>query len=255
MSRGGVKRSFLALAMLLLMGNADPVLVPNVSQHTVEVNQDFTGTELLLFGAILTPEGSRAGSDYDIVVVLEGPEKPIVLREKKRVAGVWVNADSTTFQSAPGYYAIASTRPIKQMVGAQTAAIYELGLGSLQLSPSGAIDPATQHRFAAGLVGLMQRQGMYRTSENGVTVTNQVLYQARMYLPSNVATGSYTAETFAISHGRVVASALDRVEVKKQGFARAVADFARHSAFSYGLLAVSLSVLMGWLAGRLFALI
>ena len=110
-----MKRLFLALAMTLamglLMGNADPVLVPDVSQHTVEVNQDFTGTELLLFGAILTPQGSRAGSDYDIVVVLEGPERPIVLREKKRVAGVWVNADSTTFQSAPGYYAMASTRP------------------------------------------------------------------------------------------------------------------------------------------------
>ena len=252
-----MKRLFLALAMTLamglLMGNADPVLVPDVSQHTVEVNQDFTGTELLLFGAILTPQGSRAGSDYDIVVVLEGPERPIVLREKKRVAGVWVNADSTTFQSAPGYYAMASTRPIRQMVDTQTAAIYELGLGSLQLSPSGSIDPAAQGRFASGLVGLMSRAGLYRQNENGVTVTNQVLYQARMYLPSSVATGTYTAETFAIRHGRVVASAVSTVEVRKQGFERAVADFARHNGFQYGLMVITLSVLMGWLAGRLFA--
>ena len=33
----------------------------------------------------------------------------------------------------------------------------------------------------------------------GVSVSEQVLYQARIALPSNVQTGVYTAETFAIS--------------------------------------------------------
>ena len=86
-----------------------------------------------------------------------------------------------------------------------------------------------------------------------VTVSEQVLYQARIALPSSVQTGSYTAETFAITRGRVVASAVARVEVQKQGFERFVADFARHQAFLYGLVAVALSIAMGWIAGRLFA--
>ena len=34
------------------------------------------------------------------------------LREKQKVAGIWVNAESIDFRSAPGYYAIASSRPI-----------------------------------------------------------------------------------------------------------------------------------------------
>ena len=38
----------------------DPVLVPEVSQHEIEVRQGFTGTELLLFGAILDPAGRAA---------------------------------------------------------------------------------------------------------------------------------------------------------------------------------------------------
>ena len=54
-----------------LMGQRDPILVPEVSQHDVEVRQGFTGTELLLFGAVLDPRGRAAGSDYDIVVVLK----------------------------------------------------------------------------------------------------------------------------------------------------------------------------------------
>ena len=68
------------LALLVLTGARDPILVPEVSQHEIQVRQGFTGTELLLFGAIMTPEGTRIGRDLDIVVVLKGPTQSIVLR-------------------------------------------------------------------------------------------------------------------------------------------------------------------------------
>lgn len=252
-----IGRCLLAAAALIALTGAKapaprPILVPDVSQHEVLLRQGFTGADLLLFGAIMTPEGHRAGRDYDIVVVLEGPTSPMVLREKSKVAGMWVNADSTTLRSVPSFYAVASTRPISKIVDERTAAIYEMGLDSLQLSPGGAVDPATQKRFAAGLADLMARRGLYGQNDHGVTITDQVLYRARITLPSSVQTGTYTAETFAISQGRVLASAVSRVEVRKEGLEKAVADFSSHRAFSYGLLAVCLSVLMGWLAGRLF---
>lgn len=243
------------LALFLLTGARDPILVPEVSQHTVEVRQGFTGTELLLFGAILNPEGTRAGRDYDIAVVLKGPIQSILVREKRKVAGLWINADSTGFRSAPLFYAVASSRPIRQIVDEKTAAIYELGLPSLQLSPIGTIDTPVQERFAAGLVDLNRRGQLYQEQDSGVKISEQVLYQARIALPSSVPTGEYTAETFAIQKGRVVASAISRVEVRKLGFEGAIVRFADQQSFWYGLLAVSVSVLMGWIAGRLFALV
>jgi hypothetical protein len=88
-----------------------------------------------------------------------------------------------------------------------------------------------------------------------VTVSEQVLYQARMELPSHVPTGRYTAETFALYKGRVVASATSQVDVRKLGFEGAVADFSQEHGFLYGLLAIAISVAMGWLAGRVFALV
>ena len=250
-----MKRLLLVLVMLLLGAARDPILVPEVSQHEVQVRQGFRGAELLLFGAILTPEGARAGQDYDIVVVLKGPTRSIVLREKRRIAGIWVNADSAEFRSAPTFFAVASSKPIGQIVDDKTAAIYELGLPWLQLSPIGAYNPKQQARMSAGLVDLMTREGLYKQDTGAVTVSEQVLYQARIALPSSVQTGTYTAETFAINHGRVVASAISKVEVKKQGFERMVAGFAENNGFFYGLLAVTLSVGMGFLAGRLFALV
>jgi uncharacterized protein (TIGR02186 family) len=239
----------------MLTGAREPILVPEVSQHEVQLRQGFTGTELLLFGAILSRDGSRAARDYDIVVILKGPTQSIVVREKSKVAGMWINADSTEFRSAPSYYAIASSRPVPEIVEDKTAAIYEMGLKWLQLSPIGAIDPAEQARFSSGLVDLNQRGGLYREAPRGVSVKEQVLYQARISLPSSVPIGTYTAETLAVSNGRVVASASSKVEVRKIGFERAIADFAEEQSFFYGLLAVAFSVLMGWIAGRLFALI
>lgn len=249
-------KALLALiCLILLTGARDPILVPEISQHEVQVRQGFRGTELLLFGAILTPEGTRAGQDYDIVVVLKGPTQSIVLREKQRIAGMWINAASTEFRSAPTFFAVASSRPIRRIVDDKTAAIYELGLPWLQLSPIGAYEPKEQARFSAGLVDLMQREGLYTEDPHGVKLSEQVLYQARIALPSSVQTGTYTAETFAVTRGRVITSAISKVEVRKQGFERAVADFAEYNGFFYGLLAVVLSVGMGFLAGRLFALV
>jgi uncharacterized protein (TIGR02186 family) len=205
-----VRALWLLLLALLLTGARDPILVPEVSQHEIQVRQGFTGTELLLFGAILNPDGTRAGQEYDIVVVLKGPTQSIVLREKQRLAGIWVNADSAEFRSAPTFFALASSKPIKRIVDDKTAAIYELGLDWLQLSPIGAFEPKEQKRFAAGLVDLMRRGGLYKEDTRAVSVSEQVLYQARISLPSNVQTGTYTAETFAITRGQVVASAIAR---------------------------------------------
>ncbi|MEB3415893.1 TIGR02186 family protein [Alteriqipengyuania sp. WL0013] len=243
------------LALVLCTAQREPILVPEVSQHEVALQQGFTGTELLLFGAILDPAGTRAGGQYDIAVVLKGPTEAIRLREKDRIFGVWMNADSTEFRSAPSFYAVASSRPIPAIVDDKTAAIYELGLRWLQLSPVGAIDPEEQARFAAGLVDLRSEQGLFFEQASGVTISDDVLYQARIPLPSNVSAGTYTAETFAIRDGRVLASAVSEVEVRKTGFERDVELFALDSGFWYGLLAICLSILLGWIAGRLFAFI
>ncbi|TNE34222.1 MAG: hypothetical protein EP350_02370 [Alphaproteobacteria bacterium] len=245
--------AFLLVAALMLSGQRDAILVPEVSQSEVQVRQGFTGTELLLFGAILDPAGRRAGAQYDIVVVLKGPSAPIRMREKERILGIWMNAESTDFRSAPSFFAVASSRPIDQIVDERTAAIYELGTNWIQLSPTGQIDPEKQLRFSDGLVEQRERKGLYKEDMKGVRVSEQVLYQARISLPSNVVTGRYTAETFAITNGRVIASATADVEVRKVGFERFIEVASQRWALIYGMVAVFLSVGMGWLAGRVFA--
>ncbi len=245
-------RGALAIAALgLLTGAGEPVLVPEVSQDQINIQYGFTGAELLLFGAIDDPAPSAVARRSDIVVVLKGPSQSIVVREKQRVLGIWVNADSAEYRSAPGYFAVASSRPVKDIVDDKTAAIYELSLDYLQLSPVGNVDPDMQRRFAAGLVDLNSRNLLYLDKPGSVTISRNVLYQARLSIPSSVPEGNYTAETFLVRDGKVLAAAARDIRIRKQGFERFVAVFAEYQSFWYGLLAVAVSVFLGWAAGAI----
>lgn len=230
-----------------------PKLVPDVSQRQINIQSGFTGAEMLLFGAIIYPRGVTPEGQVDVAVVLRGPTRSVTLREKQKIAGIWVNADSTDFRSVPAYYAIASSRPLDQIVDSKTAAIYELGLDRLQLSPSGEVNASEQRRFIDGLVDLNRRNGLFRQESGTVEITDQALYRARLTIPSSVPVGIYTAETLLIRDGRVIV-ADDNVEVRirKTGFEQLVTVLAQDYALFYGAMAVLVSLLLGWFAGFVF---
>ncbi|HEY1605259.1 MAG TPA: TIGR02186 family protein [Allosphingosinicella sp.] len=242
----------LAAALPLSLGASKPRLVPDVSESKIEIQYSFTGAELLLFGAILYPGGHVPSQQADIAIVVKGPLQPLRIREKQKVAGIWMNVDSARFRSAPSFYAVASSRPLSRLIDARTAAIYELGLQNLQLSPGPGQSADVQRRFEAGFVDLMQRHALYVEDPQGVQITDGVLYRARVFIPARVPVGNYTAETFLIKDGRVMAGAVRDIRIEKRGFERFVARAAQRWSLAYGLVAVALALLFGWAAAALF---
>jgi len=248
-----VKRlAFLLLAPLLLGAQA-PRLVPDVSQRKIEIIYSFTGAELLLFGAILYPGGRAPSDDAQIAVVVKGPQQPMLVREKRKIAGIWINADSADFRSVPSFYALASSKPIDQIVDPRTAVIYELGIDNMQLSPSSGGDPAEDRRFENGLIDLQRRGGYYSETSHGVEISEGVLYRARIAIPARVPVGRYTAETFLIEKGRVIAAATREIDIDKSGMEAFVARAAQRHGFLYGSFAVAMSLLLGWAASAAFS--
>ena len=241
----------LALLAPLVLGQAQPRLVPDVSQRQVEIRYSFSGAELLLFGAIVYPDG-RPEPGTDVAVVLKGPLERIVLREKQKVAGIWINVGRVRFRSAPSFYAVASSRPLAELVDERTAAIYELGIDNLQLSPGGGAPADVLRRFEHGLLDLRLRHQLYAEYPRGVEISEGVLYRARINIPARVPVGTYTAETFLIRDGRVIAAAAREIRVEKLGFERFVADAAERWSVAYGITAVAISLLLGWAASALF---
>jgi uncharacterized protein (TIGR02186 family) len=241
-----------SLAAPLLIAAAKPELVPDVSERQVQIRYSFAGAQLLLFGAVVYPDGRAPQHLLDVAVVLRGPVQPILIRQKQKIAGVWMNADSSRFRSAPSFYAVSSSRPVRELVDERTASIYELGIHNLQLSPGGGSLPDKERRFEAGLLDLRSRAGLYAEYPRGVEITDGVLYRTAITIPSQVPVGTYTAETFLIDRGRVVAAATRDIQITKSGFERDVALAARRHRFLYGLACIAMSLGLGWAAGIAF---
>jgi uncharacterized protein (TIGR02186 family) len=248
------RRASFAIALLapLLIAADKPVLVPDISARQVQIRYSFTGAQLLLFGAVVYPGGRPPDRQVDIAVVLRGPVQPILLREKEKIAGIWMNADSNRFRSARAYYAVASSRPLSDLLDERTAAIYELGVHNLQLSPGGGALPEKERRFEAGLLDLRERRNLYQENPRGVEISGGVLYRAAITIPSQVPVGTYTAETFLIDRHKVIAAATRDIEIDKSGFERYVALAARRHRLVYGLACVFLSLGLGWAAAVAF---
>jgi uncharacterized protein (TIGR02186 family) len=103
-------------------------LVADLSQHLVAITTGFVGTDVLLFGATAEPG--------DVVVIVRGPDRPVVVHRKSRVLGVWVNTAKVTFDRAPSFYAIASSRPLAEVAPVTVLARHQMGLDNLRLDLS-----------------------------------------------------------------------------------------------------------------------
>ena len=101
-------------------------LAVDLSSREVAISTGFTGAELLLFGA---SEGYG-----DIVVTVIGPRRDEVVRRKERVAGIWVNGASVTFNSAPAYYRIAASKPLEEIASREVLDQLGIGVAELELS-------------------------------------------------------------------------------------------------------------------------
>jgi uncharacterized protein (TIGR02186 family) len=238
----------LLLAWLALLGAAPTMLITDLSQGRIDINTTFKGADLLVFGAIQYPAGAIPDAPADIAIVVRGPVQPVTVRQKSRVAGIWLNTSAVRFESVPGFYAVATTRPIADLADDRTTAIYEIGVGNLQLSPATSASDAETRMFEQGLIGAKRQAGLFVEDAGGVKITRNVLYRARIAIPAAVPVGDYAAEIHLIRKGRVIASSSTPISIGKSGIERWIYVMAQEHSLAYGLAAVAVALLAGWIA-------
>lgn len=247
MRRPALRLGGLLLVWLLAVGAAPVRLITDISQNRIDIVYTFKGAELLVFGAIQYPRGSVPDERPGLAIVVRGPAEPITLRKKARVAGIWINTASVRYETAPGFYSVATSAPIKTLVDERNAAIWEIGVDYLQLSPSTG-GGSEVDEFTRGLIDLRRRTGLWSEQEGRVGITQNILYQARITIPAAVPVGAYTAEIYLIRHGKVIARSATSITIDKSGFERWVYVAAQTQGLAYGFVAVWLALIAGWAA-------
>lgn len=249
--RSGLRRPLLVLALAGLLPlaawprplNAD--LVAALSDHLVAITTGFSGTNILLFGT--------ASGDGDVVVAVRGPHRREIVRRKGRTMGIWINEAEVAFDNVPAFYALAASRPLAEVLADDEAERHELGVDRIRLDVARQLAPAANdHTFRQALIRNKQNANLYSIEPAPVTFVGGTLFRADMYVPANAPVGTYSVGIYLVRGGQVVADQKTPLIVRKVGFEARLYDFAHRMAPLYGLLAIAVAAVAGWLANLIF---
>ncbi|GAB4262259.1 MAG: TIGR02186 family protein [Pararhodobacter sp.] len=250
----------LILALLAALPATASEIVGALSQNRVSLTANFSGSEILIFGAIrrdafeIWSEETTEESPYDVVIVIEGPRQAVAVWRKDRRAGIWVNVDSVTMTAVPSFYAVATTAPLHRIVSPETDAQYRISARQAIRSEqmTGEVpDPAV---FAEALLRLRERGEQYLALDRFVHLERDILFRANVQLPANLIEGAYTTRMYLVRDGNVVHQFRTAIFVRKEGFERWLHQLAYDQPFLYGILALVLALVAGWGASALFRL-
>lgn len=234
----------LALAALLAPAVRGQALVADLSSHLVAITTGFTGTEVLLFGAV---EGQG-----DVVVVVRGPDERMVVRRKAPVAGIYVNKKEMIFGQVPSFYAVGANRELDKIAPAAERSRQEIGTEYLRLVPEVERDPAVVAEYRAALVRNKEADGLYGKANATVAFLGARLFRVNVDFPSNVPVGTYQVQVFLFRDGAVVSAQTTPLVISKIGASADIFDFAHRYTAAYGAVAILIALAAGWLAGAIF---
>ncbi|MGB8363161.1 MAG: TIGR02186 family protein [Rhizomicrobium sp.] len=237
---------FICLFCAAAGGAAAQDLVSGLSQDQVEITSSYAGTSIVVFGAIEASDNAPVAAK-DVVVVIRGPDTDMIVRRKARIAGIWVNRDAMTLDGMPSYYYLASTRPLAQIASLQTLDRYQLGLAQLTPRSTSTHDPAKAEPFRLAAIRERTQDGLYAETQ-GVEFLSYSLFRVRIPIPAAVPRGEYTVEAYLFRDGTVTSAQSTPLFVDQTGIERRLYRFAHASPFVYGLFAVVVAMLLGWLS-------
>lgn len=242
---------FLMISLGLSSAKAEE-LVTDLSDHIIAIKSNFTGTELLLFGAIETNSIESRSLQRDIVVIVRGPSENVTIRKKENISGIWMNAQSASYKNIPGFYSIVSTKPLALIAADSVLERHQIGTKNIRFNVTNSPDKALDAASRKALIRLKTDHKLYSEDSGGVSFLGDTLFRANLDLPATVPIGVYVAEVFLFRDGNVIHAQSTPLYVNKSGLERLIYSFAHSYSFYYGLLAVILALIAGWIAAILF---
>jgi uncharacterized protein (TIGR02186 family) len=242
-----MKRLLIGLFLALSAPVQAEDLVSGISQDIIQITSNYTGTDIVVFGAI---EGAQASQGRNIVVVVRGPDEEMTVRRKDRVAGVWVNRDAARFEGLPAYYYLASTAPLARIAPRQALERYGIGLQALHPALIGSHhDPGP---FLEAAIRYHRRVGLYAESPGSIDFLSETLFRTRVPVPAGVTRGQYNVEVYLFRDGEVISAQSTPLFVDATGLERRLFNFAHDAPLFYGLACVVMAMLLGWITSVLF---
>lgn len=228
-------------------------VVLGLSHDRVAITATFDGSEILIFGAVKRESPISTEAPLEVVVTVSGPKEPVMVRRKERDFGIWVNKDSVAVDSAPSFYAVATTGPFDEVLSDTEDLRHKISIGRAIRSVGARIEGAQE--FTEALMRIREARGFYSLQEQTVALDEQTLFRTAMRMPADLIEGEYQTRIFLTRGGEVVSQYETVIEVNKVGLERFLFTLSRDHPPLYGLLALFIAVVSGWGAAALFQML
>ena len=227
-------------------------LVAQLSKEEVAITANFDGSEIFIYGAIKHENSNKTTDPLEVVITVSGPAEKLHVRKKSKHAMIWLNTETIEIDSAPSFYAVASTGALKEVLNNTENLKYKVSIREVIRSIG---NPATIQNptdFTEGLIRIRNENKLYQDLDNSISLTDETLFATTINLPSNLVEGEYTIRFLLARDGKVIDQLSTTIPVNKVGLERWIFDLSRQQPLIYGLLSLFIAISAGWLASAVF---
>lgn len=235
---------FLFLVLFLCAGDlyARPI-ISGISANQINIDTKFTGAEILLFGA--------KGDAGNIIITIRGPKKDYFLDKKDKFLGIWYNKKRLKFKSAYSYYAFFSSNS-RQTLDNRLLSKLQIGEGNLKFDISGDGSDAVKDEFRVQFINKLEKKDLYLVNPKPIQFLDETLFKVMLQFPKNISQGVYVVEIYLIDENNLAAYQAIPIYVHQVGLSADMNRFAYNNSVLYGICAVLLAAVAGWLANFIF---
>ncbi len=234
---------------------AEEEVVAGLSQSKISITANFEGSDLLIYGAVKRETPIPPGSPLDVIITVEGPSTPIMVRRKSRTFGIWVNTSGVMVDRAPSFYSVATSGKLNEILSQTEDLRRKISVPQMIRSVGAPPDVADSPAFTEALIRIRERNGLYSLHEGTVGLEDETLFRTDIDLPANLVEGEYRTRIFLLRDKRVIATHEALIDVRKVGLERWLYELANNQPMAYGILALVLAALAGWGASAAFRLL
>ncbi|MCA0871025.1 TIGR02186 family protein [Seohaeicola saemankumensis] len=242
-----------ALTITALAAGAEEVVL-GLSKDKVAITTSFDGSEILIFGAVKREE-PIAEDPLEVVITVAGPSEPVVVRRKSRKFGIWVNTDVLEVDSAPSFYAVASTAPLQDVLSNTEDQRWKISIERAIRSVGAPETIPDAKNFTEAVIRIRRDAGLYQMLEDQVALDQQTLFRTSIDMPADLTEGDYTTRIFLTRNGDVVSHLETSIDVRKVGLERWLFSLSRNRPILYGLMSLAIAIFAGWGASAAFRLL
>ncbi|MEP5091072.1 MAG: TIGR02186 family protein, partial [Paracoccaceae bacterium] len=230
-------------------------VVLGLSQDEVAITTNFDGSDILIFGAIKREAPVPSGDPIEVVVTVSGPSVPVTVRRKEKRYGIWVNVDSVEVDSAPSFYAVATTAPFDQVLRDVEDLRYRVSIPRAIRSVGAPQNVMDSQSFTEAVIRVRSNENLYQLLPGSVSIDEQTLFRTDIDMPANLTEGAYAIRVLLTRDGSVVSDYETTIDVRKVGLERWLFSLSREQPLVYGLMSLAIAIAAGWGASAVFRLV